>query len=232
MSRRPSHSARKRILAAALQIFGAKGYKEATVREIARTAAVSVGGLYPYFGNKEQLYLEVLAEETGQFNERIRDLEHQDPQVAVRSFIETHLAYVASKKQMVSRHFKDYDLEFVKPLSARFWTYQKEFLEAIIRKGVEQGIFRVSHCGDAALFLLWVLKGALFYDLSGAMDLTRSGNTLCQLSLSFLRNATTGEPTATYPHPSLRTGDSPPSQPIPAEAQSEGNQYAGGNRRA
>src|SRR5271157_5967436 len=60
MSRRPSHIARKRILAAALQVFGAKGYKEATVREIARTAGVSVGALYPYFGNKERLYLEVL----------------------------------------------------------------------------------------------------------------------------------------------------------------------------
>ncbi len=232
MSRRPSHIARKRILEAALEVFGAKGYKEATVREIARTAGVSVGGLYPYFGNKEQLYLEVLVNETGQLNERIRGLEHLDPEIAVRSFIEAHLAYVASKKQMVSRHFKDYDLEFVKPFSARFWTYQKEFLEAIICKGVEQGVFRVSHCGDAALFVLWVLKGALFYDLSGAIDLTRSGTTLCQLSLRFLRNATTEEPSATRPHPSLQTGDPPPSQPVPAEAQAETGQCAGGDRRA
>ncbi len=232
MSRRPSHIARKRILAAALHVFGANGYKEATVREIARTAGVSIGALYPYFGNKEQLFLEVLLEETGQFNERIRDLEHQEPEPAVESFIETHLAYAASKRQIVSRHFKDYDLEFVKPIRNRFWTYQKEFLEAIIRKGAELGVFRVGNPGDAALFVLWVLKGALFYDLAGVADLTRSGDTVCQLSLSFLRDATTGEPGAARRHPSLRTGDSPSSQPILSGTQCEADRHAGGDRRA
>ena len=192
MGRRPSHIARKKILAAALQVFSAKGYREATVRDIARTAGVSVGALYPYFGNKEQLYTEVLLEQSREFNERIRDLMHQVPDAAVRSFIETHVSWTASKRQIVSRHFKDYDLEFVRPFRTWFWTYQKEFLEALICKGAEQGIFRVSNCGEAAVFVLWALRGALFYDLSATAVLTRSGDAVCDLSLGFLTNGQTG----------------------------------------
>jgi AcrR family transcriptional regulator len=226
MSRGPSLIARKRILTAALQVFSAKGYREATVRDIARTAGVSVGALYPYFGNKEQLYTEVLVEQSEEFNERIRNLEHQDPEMAVRSFIETHLSWVASKKQIVSRHFKDYDLEFANPFRTRFWTYQKEFLEALICKGVEQGLFRVGNCGDAAVFVLWALKGALFYDLAGTAALTRSGDALCELSLWFLTKNATGAPT-------VREGaaGAPLSTPMDAGASEAAGVSAGGNHR-
>ncbi len=191
MGRGPSHRGRKGILAAALQVFSAKGYREATVRDIARTAGVSVGALYPHFGNKEQLYAEVLLEEGREFNERIREIDHQDPERAVRSFIETHLTWTAAKRQIASRHFKDYDLEFVKPLRTRFWSDQKEFLETLICKGVKQSVFRVGSCGDAAVFVLWALKGALFYDVADTTDLVRSGNVVCELALGFLKSGAT-----------------------------------------
>ena len=211
MGRGPSHIARKKILTAALQVFSAKGYREATVRDIARTAGVSVGALYPYFGNKEQLYTEAYLEQSREFNERILDLMDQDPDAAVRSFIETHVSWTASKRQIVSRHFKDYDLEFVKPFRTRFWTYQKEFLEALICKGAEQGLFRVSNCGEAAVFVLWALRGALFYDLSATAVLTRSGDAICELSLGFLTNGQTGASAAGRPV-------DPPSTPVDTAA--------------
>jgi AcrR family transcriptional regulator len=194
MTRQSSYEARGKILEAALQVFGDKGYKEATVREIARIAGVAVGGLYPYFGSKEQLYVEVLREEMKRYNDRNREFENADPQVGIRRYIENHLEYMASRKEIIARHFKDYDLGFVKPVASQFFAYQKEFLEATIRKGAERKIFPVADCGEAALFVLCLLKGALFYDLAGMIDLTRLGDTLCRLVLSFLRNEeTTGE---------------------------------------
>lgn len=200
MSRQTSYAARGKILAAAHQIFGDKGYKGATVREIARAAGVAVGGLYPHFGSKEQLYVEVLLERITQYNERIREFENADPQVGIRRYIEHHLDYIGSKKEIIARHFKDYDLGFVKPVASQFFAYQKEFLEAIIRKGAEQGRFRVFDCGQAALFVLCLLKGAVFYDVTGMVDLARSGDTLCRLVLSFLQNKeTTGKSDAAPP---------------------------------
>ena len=158
------------------------------MREIARLAGVAVGGLYPYFGSKEQLYVEALEEGARLYKEGTHEFENEEPEVAVRRYIAKHLEYMTSRKQSASLQFKDYDLEFAKPFRTRFFAYQKEFLETIIRKGAEQGIFSVTDCGDAALFILYVLKGALFYDLAGMIDLTRSGDTLCRLALSFLKN--------------------------------------------
>ncbi len=46
-----------------------------------------------------------------------------------------------------------------------FFVQQKEFLEAVIRRGREQNVFQVTDDEEAALFVLCVLKGAFFYNL-------------------------------------------------------------------
>ncbi len=53
---------RQRILAAAAQVFGRKGYQAATVREICHTARVNLAALNYYFGNKEALYRTVVTD--------------------------------------------------------------------------------------------------------------------------------------------------------------------------
>ncbi len=52
--------ARQRLLLAALDKFGDKGYESASVRDIADAAGQNVGAIAYYFGNKESLYAEVL----------------------------------------------------------------------------------------------------------------------------------------------------------------------------
>lgn len=49
-------SARSRILEAARGAFISHGYAGANMRDIAREAEVSMGGLYHYFSNKEELF--------------------------------------------------------------------------------------------------------------------------------------------------------------------------------
>ena len=51
---------RKRIISAAAQIFGRKGYRAATVREICHAARVNLASVNYYFGNKEALYRTVV----------------------------------------------------------------------------------------------------------------------------------------------------------------------------
>ncbi|MBX7057877.1 MAG: TetR family transcriptional regulator [Leptospirales bacterium] len=46
---------RRQILAAALQLFSAKGYEATPVPEIAAECKIAVGGLYRYFKSKEDL---------------------------------------------------------------------------------------------------------------------------------------------------------------------------------
>jgi AcrR family transcriptional regulator len=53
---------RQRILSAAAQAFGRKGYRAATVREICHAARVNLAAMNYYFGNKQALYRTVVAD--------------------------------------------------------------------------------------------------------------------------------------------------------------------------
>lgn len=53
---------RRLILAAAQALFARKDFKTVTVREIARTAGVSIGTIYNYYENLDELFLDVFVD--------------------------------------------------------------------------------------------------------------------------------------------------------------------------
>lgn len=63
---------KKRLLEAAVKIFGAKGFLATTVREICQEAAVNIAAINYHFGDKEQLYATVL-HFIFNFHKQIRD---------------------------------------------------------------------------------------------------------------------------------------------------------------
>src|SRR5918997_717995 len=48
---------RDRIVAAALRVFGQKGYRRSTVQDVVRESGLSVGAIYTYFKSKDDLFL-------------------------------------------------------------------------------------------------------------------------------------------------------------------------------
>ncbi|HEX7580155.1 MAG TPA: TetR/AcrR family transcriptional regulator [Thermoanaerobaculia bacterium] len=54
--------AREKLLAAAIDLFTARGYAATSVREIVEHAGLTKPALYYYFGSKESIYLEILQE--------------------------------------------------------------------------------------------------------------------------------------------------------------------------
>ena len=48
---------RQRIVDAAVDVFGEMGYQRATVQDVVRASGLSVGAVYTYFKNKEELFL-------------------------------------------------------------------------------------------------------------------------------------------------------------------------------
>lgn len=59
MDQAETGAARERIMEAAGDVFGRKGYKAATVREICHQAGVNLAAVNYYFGGKQALYREV-----------------------------------------------------------------------------------------------------------------------------------------------------------------------------
>lgn len=56
----PAHQAvvRRRIVDAAVRVFSAHGYRQATVADVVRESGLSVGAIYTYYDSKESLFLE------------------------------------------------------------------------------------------------------------------------------------------------------------------------------
>lgn len=62
---------RKSILEAAMALFAERGYQQATTHQIARQAGVSVGALYRYFSDKEDILKEIYKQEVTALRTRI-----------------------------------------------------------------------------------------------------------------------------------------------------------------
>ena len=80
------------ILSAAAQIFSAKGYHNASIRDIARATEVSLSGLYYYFQSKEELLYLIQDHALGTLLDRVEEsLEGVScPETRLRILIEKH----------------------------------------------------------------------------------------------------------------------------------------------
>jgi AcrR family transcriptional regulator len=107
-----SEQARARLLEAAVRIFGEKGLKGATVREIAKAAGQNVAAIAYYFGSKEKLYDTIIEGIVREFQHTLRDileridelerLEHPDPVRALavlKAFLGAVYLRVLSRKE-------------------------------------------------------------------------------------------------------------------------------------
>ncbi len=65
---------RTQILDAAEEVFARKGFHDATVKEIAATAEFSVGGVYSFFAEKDDVFVEVFTRRGSEFMAGMRDV--------------------------------------------------------------------------------------------------------------------------------------------------------------
>lgn len=70
---------RERILQAALELIGERGFQAATYDLIARRAGVSRGTVFNYFPYKESILTAYLAEELGELSERVAERRRERP---------------------------------------------------------------------------------------------------------------------------------------------------------
>lgn len=83
------------ILRRAAAVFGALGYHQASIRDIARSTRVSLAGLYYYFRSKEQLLYLIQCHtfETMLAEARAALAQLDEPEERLRTFIRLHLKF-------------------------------------------------------------------------------------------------------------------------------------------
>lgn len=126
---------RNQILAGARRVFFDRGFDAASMGDIARAAGVSKGTLYVYFGNKEDLFAELVSVECEETAERmfVLDLAEKDLETAL-----TNLGY--SFIHAILRPSSIALLRTVIAISAKFPDIGRRFFEA----GPCEGISRLS----------------------------------------------------------------------------------------
>jgi TetR/AcrR family fatty acid metabolism transcriptional regulator len=135
-----------RILEAALDLFGRKGFEATTVSAICEAAGVSEATLYEYFESKEQVLFSIAERYTRREFERLGDLRDyiRDPREKLRVVIQAYLEFyernplytsVALLTLKANRNFtQSVAYEVVRKAS-------RPIVEAF-QEGVEAGIFR------------------------------------------------------------------------------------------
>jgi AcrR family transcriptional regulator len=89
-SARPQTShTREKILAAALEVFSAKGFHGTTVDEIAESAGLGKGTVYRHFNSKKGLFSELIRLKVAELEEAVQGT--IDPQADVLDIIQTYL---------------------------------------------------------------------------------------------------------------------------------------------
>jgi TetR/AcrR family transcriptional regulator len=68
---RTRRAQRQEMLAAALDLFSEKGYRNVSMQEIAEQAEFAIGTLYNFFRNKEELYKALIREQADRFEQAV-----------------------------------------------------------------------------------------------------------------------------------------------------------------
>lgn len=160
--REPDREARKRLLAAAIDLFARKGYAATAVREIVAAAGVSPPVLYYHFGNKEGLFLELMREAWGDFESTVDAALAEEGSARKRLLrlatrvVDLFRAHVGVARVMNSIYYGP-------PQGAPSFDFDSchtKFREAIlglVSEGIEGGEFRPGRTEDMA----WAIIGAI-----------------------------------------------------------------------
>ena len=165
--RRTADESKRSILEAACDVFAERGYEKASVREVAARAGISVGGIYLYFNNKEELYTGLMRGQMDEFLGRVDRLRNDAALTALRKLIDLYMELAVTKTKMLSTSIKEYDLEFKRPIRDAFFRSQHRIISGILQQGMRDGSFRSIDCSTMAQMILVTLRGAILGYLTG-----------------------------------------------------------------
>jgi len=160
---------RQEILEAALKLFAEKGYHQTSMSEIAKAAEFSIGTLYGFFKNKEELFYMLFNEEiegiTRQVQDRLAPL--QNPSAKLEAMLESLFDYFEKRHEafdIFSANHKTFDSSLKDNLGAMINEKHILFLRILsemIQQGIEAGVFRPLRPEEMALTFMGLVNGSI-----------------------------------------------------------------------
>ena len=146
---------RKYILETARRVFMEKGYKRVTMKDIVEACEISRGGLYLYFNNTAEIFLEVLKLESEEADATAADI--------LTLFLREQKKELLRTKDTLTQ--ATYEFYFENNLSKKDNILKKQFdsavkiIQKLIETGVGNGEFYCVDCEGTARNIMFVLEG-------------------------------------------------------------------------
>jgi AcrR family transcriptional regulator len=190
------------LLEAAERVFSEKGYHATSIRDIAREAGFSVGGVYQFFTSKDELYLRVVENQWEFFFSLLDQAKQAEGARAklealtaamFRTFEERRgfFRLFLSERGRLTAAFSGQIAERVGAHTRRL----REQLVGLMRQGVEDGTLRPGDPGMLASAYLGMVHNCIFEALASGVQ--RPARTPGEVLSLFLDGAAGG---GTHPH--------------------------------
>ena len=142
---------RDQILAAAHGVFASRGFKEATVGDIAEAAGIAKGTLYLYFKSKDEIYWAALHRGLDELHALTKAaLERaSSPRDKLHAFVDTKVRFFDADREFFSIYFAEFGnvsphhLPAQQPFLQRYME-QVALLDATLQQASVAGIVRAS----------------------------------------------------------------------------------------
>ena len=156
---------RKFRLETARKVFVEKGFKKVTMKDIVEACEISRGGLYLYFDNTSQIFMEVMKLESEEADDVFSDSITEDATAAdiLVLFLQEQKKELLRKKNTLTQAV--YEFYFENQPAKKDNVLKKQFdsavkiIEKLIETGVENGEFYCEDCAGTARNIMFVLEG-------------------------------------------------------------------------
>ena len=183
----------------AAQLFQRKGFEDTTIDEIAQLCELSKASIYSYFKSKDDLFYSILEPEMNKFAKNIRQMANKTEEPADKTiakvFSESFKHYVKNPEVYQLLWRSNLNLLPTNKLNRleNILSTNVRYLEKIVQKGIDQGIFKEVDTKVASL-ILWSLYMGVYHQqasrvASGRSDYRKSTlEAAVQLILGGLKN--------------------------------------------
>lgn len=140
---------KKFIMDVALNLISEKGYHQTSMNEIAQKAEFSVGTLYNFFINKEELYKAMVNEKASEFYEILKEVLNSEgtPEEIIRKWVDTKIKLYSENRQFFSIFFVEsmkINISLRAAITGEIRQLHQDIrkrLANVFEKGIEQKVF-------------------------------------------------------------------------------------------
>ena len=137
------------ILSTAKKMFARYGLRKTSIEELARVARVAKATIYSYFGNKDQVYLEVLRREKDEIVDKISSWVGKEALAPDKliTFVKAKFRYMRQATNILNLDREGIDnlLPSAESIRNELFESEVDIIHSILKSGIEKGVFCLNY---------------------------------------------------------------------------------------